>query len=68
GQLSSTAIVSASPIPEPYTYDAHGNMTSMPHLTLMRWDYKDELIVTSRQAVNDMTITQYSAGDDFLCL
>lgn len=28
---------------EPYTHDAHGNMTSMPHLTAMAWDFKDEL-------------------------
>jgi len=38
---------------EPYTYDAHGNMVSMPHLMLMQWNYKDELSATSRQAVND---------------
>src|SRR5262249_27545942 len=28
---------------EPYTYDAHGNMTSMPQLATMVWDFKDEL-------------------------
>jgi RHS repeat-associated protein len=39
--------------PETYTYDAHGNMTSMPHLMLMQWNYKDELSATSRQAVNE---------------
>jgi RHS repeat-associated protein len=27
-----------------YTYDAHGNTLSMPHLTSMDWDYKDQLI------------------------
>ena len=27
-----------------YTYDAHGNMLTMPHLTSMDWDYKDELV------------------------
>ncbi len=27
-------------------------MTSMPHLTLMQWDFKDQLSATSRQAVN----------------
>jgi RHS repeat-associated protein len=37
---------------EPYTYDAHGNMTKMPHLTLMRWNFKDQLSATSRQAIN----------------
>lgn len=26
-----------------YTYDAHGNMLTMPHLTSMNWDYKDQL-------------------------
>lgn len=28
---------------EPYTHDAHGNMTSMPHLAAMVWTFKDEL-------------------------
>ncbi|MFD7712974.1 SpvB/TcaC N-terminal domain-containing protein, partial [Streptomyces sp. NPDC059786] len=28
---------------ETYTHDAHGNMTSMPHLAAMAWDFKDEL-------------------------
>ena len=27
-----------------YTYDAHGNITSMPHLTQMNWDYKNQLL------------------------
>ena len=27
---------------ETYTYDAHGNMTSMPHLARMEWDFKDQ--------------------------
>ncbi|MEH2358572.1 SpvB/TcaC N-terminal domain-containing protein [Nostoc sp.] len=49
-RLSSTTVGART---EPYTYDAHGNMTSMPHLTLMQWDYKDQLSATSRQAVND---------------
>ncbi|MEI6347853.1 MAG: RHS repeat-associated core domain-containing protein, partial [Bacteroidota bacterium] len=26
-----------------YTYDVHGNMTSMPHLPQMRWDFADRL-------------------------
>ncbi len=30
-------------IMEPYTYDPHGNMTSMPHLPGMVWDFKDQL-------------------------
>ena len=48
-RLSSTTVGART---EPYTYDAHGNMTSMPHLTLMQWNYKDELSATARQAVN----------------
>ena len=48
-RLSSTTVGART---EPYTYDAHGNMTSMPHLTLMQWNYKDELRATARQAVN----------------
>ncbi len=27
----------------PYTYDAHGNITIMPHLPKMQWDYADRL-------------------------
>ena len=48
-RLSSTTVGART---EPYTYDAHGNMTSMSHLTLMQWNYKDELSATARQAVN----------------
>ena len=40
---------------EAYTYDAHGNMTAMPHLTLMQWDFMDQLQATSQQVVNDGT-------------
>ena len=36
-----------------YGYDDHGNMTSMPHLTSMRWDYDDQLQSTSKQVVNN---------------
>jgi hypothetical protein len=67
-RLSSTTVGGAT---EPYTYDAHGNMTSMPHLTLMQWDFKDQLSATSRQAVNatppqdkvpETTFYVYNAG------
>ena len=30
-----------------FTYDAHGNMLTMPHLSLMSWDEKDQLIGAS---------------------
>ena len=37
---------------ERYGYDAHGNMLRMPHLQVMQWDFKDQLQMTQRQAVN----------------
>jgi YD repeat-containing protein len=42
------------------TYDyphhaSHGFMTEMPHLSMMRWNFKDELQATARQAVNTGT-------------
>lgn len=33
-------------------YDAHGNMLRMPQLQIMQWDFKDQLRMTQRQAVN----------------
>jgi RHS repeat-associated protein len=36
----------------PYTYDAHGNMTTLLPLPLMQWDFKDQLQASSRQVVN----------------
>lgn len=37
-----------------YSYDsAHGFITGMPHLTRMNWNFRDELIMTSRQAAGD---------------
>ena len=52
---------------ETYTHDAHGNMTRMPHLPLMRWSYVDQLEATSRQVINDggapeTTYYVYDAG------
>jgi RHS repeat-associated protein len=38
---------------ETYAHDAHGNLTRMPHLPLMRWNYLDQLEATSRQVVNN---------------
>jgi YD repeat-containing protein len=49
-----------------YTYYAHGNMTAMPHLSAMEWDFKDQLCATQRQVVNDgigeKTYYVYDAG------
>jgi RHS repeat-associated protein len=40
-RLSQTTVGSASP--EIYAHDAHGNITSMPHLSQMVWDFEDQL-------------------------
>ncbi|MFE6155821.1 SpvB/TcaC N-terminal domain-containing protein [Streptomyces sp. NPDC057889] len=36
-----------------YGYDAQGNIASMAHLPLMRWDYKNQLSASAQQVVND---------------
>ena len=50
-RLSSTQI--GTEPAQPYTYDTHGNMTTMSHLSLMQWDYKDQLQATAQQVVNN---------------
>ena len=49
-RLTSTTV--APNVTETYSierngYDAHGNMLRMPHLQIMRWDFKDQLQMTS---------------------
>ncbi len=51
-RLSRTILGDGASGTEPYTYDAHGNMTAMPHLSLIAWDYRDRLQATARQAVS----------------
>jgi RHS repeat-associated protein len=51
-RLTKTTVSGSVPLNEPYTHDLHGNMTSMPHLQAMVWDFKDQLNMTRRQAVN----------------
>jgi RHS repeat-associated protein len=51
-RLSETAAETQPEAPvERYAYDAHGNMTGMPHLPSMEWNDKDQLSATSRQVV-----------------
>ncbi len=38
---------------ERYRYDTHGNVTQMPHLPRLDWDFHDQLRTTSRQVVNE---------------
>ncbi|KAF2279528.1 SpvB-domain-containing protein [Westerdykella ornata] len=51
-RLTSTSVKGTMEI---YRYDGtagmHGNMTAMPHLSLMQWDHKDQLRATARQSV-----------------
>ena len=68
-RLSSTIVHpnGNQPMVEPYTHDAHGNMTSMPHLSQMQWDFQDQLQATSKQVVNnggtpETTYYVYDAG------
>ena len=51
-RLSRTTVSGSQPLNEPYTYDLHGNMARMPQLQVMQWDFKDQLIMSQRQAVN----------------
>jgi RHS repeat-associated protein len=48
-RLSSTQ-VGTGPI-EPYKYDAHGSMTTMPHLPVIRWNHLDRLEAAAQQVV-----------------
>jgi RHS repeat-associated protein len=52
-RLSRTVVGTNSP--DLYSHDAHGNMAAVPHLTVMQWDYRDQLSASSRQAVNNNT-------------
>jgi RHS repeat-associated protein len=49
-RLSRTRIGNAT---ERYDYDEHGNMVRMPHLPLMRWEFRDQLQATARQVRAD---------------
>jgi RHS repeat-associated protein len=49
-RLTSTAVGGS---PDHYAYDANGNAESMPHLSLMRWDWNNQLQATASQVVND---------------
>jgi RHS repeat-associated protein len=42
----------AGPFTGTYSYDAHGNMTLMPHLATLTWDEDDRLRSTARQAAS----------------
>jgi RHS repeat-associated protein len=52
-RLSSTKVGGNNPPVETYEYDNHGNMTRMPQLQIMQYDFKDQLCMTQRQKIND---------------
>jgi RHS repeat-associated protein len=57
-RLSTTSIPTdplGGPYSARYTYDAHGNMITMPHLPAMTWDEDDRLQSTTRQVVTSGT-------------
>jgi RHS repeat-associated protein len=49
-RLTSTTV---GAVREPYTYDLHGNITSMPHLPQVTWNSMDQLASTRRQVANN---------------
>ena len=49
--LSSTTVGNGNQVTETYDHDKHGNMTRMPHLPLLRWDFRDKLQATAKQVV-----------------
>src|SRR5262249_27357020 len=51
-RLTRTIVSGSLPLNENYMHDLHGNMTAMPQLQAMQWDFKDKLNMTRRQAVN----------------
>lgn len=51
-RLTRSVVSGAQPLNEDYAYDLHGNMTRMPQLQQLSWDFKDRLLVSQRQAVN----------------
>jgi RHS repeat-associated protein len=42
-RLTRTTLGNGTSQIQPYSHDAHGNMTSMPHLAAMLWDFEDQL-------------------------
>lgn len=47
---------------QPYAYDAHGNLTAMPHLAELAWDWKDQLraTITRHRANGEPRSTRYT--------
>ncbi|MGB3466367.1 MAG: RHS repeat-associated core domain-containing protein [Cyclobacteriaceae bacterium] len=61
--LLSTSTDHQQPTQDQYTYNAHGNMLQMPHLSEMGWDYADRLRSTKINAEEVVYYTYDAAGD-----
>ena len=51
-RVSATGISGSQALNEAYGYDLHGNMTSMPQLQAIQWNFQDQPWMSQRQAVN----------------
>ena len=61
--LLSTSPDNNPPTTDQYTYDTHGSMLSMPHLTSMDWDFADRLQVADLGG-GGMAYYVYDAGGE----
>lgn len=60
-RLNSTQIVGGNTYL--YTnYDGHGNMTKMPHLQALHWDYQDQLTEVELNGTGDTAYYNYDGG------
>jgi RHS repeat-associated protein len=53
---SNNRLLSTNRANQTYTYmhhEQHGFITQLPHLSIMRWNFKNELQATARQVIND---------------
>ncbi|MGE5827100.1 MAG: SpvB/TcaC N-terminal domain-containing protein, partial [Micromonosporaceae bacterium] len=48
---------------EAYIYDAHGNMTQLPHLHALTWDHRNRLRTVQREATDDRAERTYYTYD-----
>jgi RHS repeat-associated protein len=53
----------AGPYHASYAYDAHGNMTQMPHLSPITWDEQDRIASTARNVVGGTAPATYYCYD-----
>ena len=53
----------AGPFSDTYEHDPHGNMTRMPHLSPMAWDWRDRLASVDRGGGGQVFFTYDAAGE-----